>query len=841
MEPQLASGPVYRGPGQVFQQSPMQTLGSDRSGSRTDTSEEEEEDDGTLSEGETAQSLFQPAISPIATRLAWPGTPAAEKAAAMWDFMDGPTDNIADSLSSNPSVEPSHRGTVAARPGTSATMLDTNVNRASSATRPHKPASVPTIAPQHQPQMPEPSGFRKLSGSGTTPGFSSRKRASTVGGDALKKLSKAIPSISMPSNFLPSLPTPSFFSSSSSSNKRDSSLSPTRNGPVTKSGQVTTDHGFEESSRSKEESIHIRYPRGPKSLRPSGPPGQAYTLRRSTSMESTLYNPMSRVSSYGDDKRFLDVRKMTNSRFKAIMDSFDRPTFKMPQLPSMTSPFKSSSFTESSIGSGPRSPGKQPRNSTISPKDGIAILDAVLESLIGDVVVLGGYRGSILRSATSPHQQLWVPVKVGLNMRKVNLEVGLDPQDEETMEEHIIPSSMLQNIGPIDISRRLLKRMRESRNAKAGTLRVHEFAYDWRLSPARSSARLLKFLEGLKCNSMRDKPSGALVIAHSLGGLITRHAVNQRPDLFSGVVYAGVPQRCINIIGPLRNGDAVLLNQKLLTAQVNFSFRTSFVFLPEDGVCFVSKDGTQEFKFDFYDPENWVKYRLCPAVAPPLKPTLPVSKLDSALYSLREMSTTISTFDLRGRSGSDDRGRKAPTLANGGVLGPPPMPSEDSGPHQTNGDGSRTSSPGSSQGHQEDQHYSRAYKYLARTLAETKQFRAETQHRPELSDSNAYPPLAVIYGKDTPTVHAVRVSSLDAIASPDEVYNDLVFRSGDGVVLAREAMLPPGYDVVSGGRISTEKGHISILGDFAGVAKAIEAVLRGRSKGIGKGVGAMDS
>ncbi|TLD20525.1 hypothetical protein PspLS_08348 [Pyricularia sp. CBS 133598] len=833
MEPQLASGPVHTGPAQALQQAPLQTLGSDPSGSRTDTSEEE--DDGVFSEGEAAQSLFQPAISPIATRLAWPGTPAAEKAAAMWDFMEGPTDHIADSLSSNPSAGPSHGGAAAARPETPATMLAANVHGASSATMPHKPASVPTIALQHQPQMPE-SGVGKLASSGT-PGFSSRKRASTVGGDALKKLSKAIPSISMPSNFLPSLPTPSFFSSSS--NKRDSSLSPTRNGQTTKLERVTADHDFEEGSRSKEESIPIRYPHGPQSLRPSGPSGQAYTLRRSTSMESTLYNPMSRVSSYGDDERFLDVRKMTNSRFKAIMDSFDRPSFKMPQLPSMTSPFKSSSFTESSIGPGPRSPVKPPRNSTISPKDGIAILDAVLESLTGDVVVLGGYRGSILRSAAS-HQQLWVPVKVGLNMRKVNLEVGLDPQDEETMEEHIIPSSMLQNIGPIDISRRLLRRMRECRNAKAGTLRVHEFAYDWRLSPSRSSARLLKFLEGLKCN-MRDKPSGALVVAHSLGGLITRHAVNQRPELFSGVVYAGVPQRCINIIGPLRNGDAVLLNQKLLTAQVNFSFRTSFVFLPEDGVCFVSKDGTQEFKFDFYDPENWVKYRLCPAVAPPLKPALPVSKLDSALYSLREMSTTISTFDLRGRSGSDDRGRKASILANGGVLGPPPLTTEDSGPHQTSGDDSRTSSPGSSQGQQEDQHYSRAYKYLVRTLAETKQFRAETQHRPELSASNAYPPLAVIYGKDTPTVHAVRVSSLDAIASPDEVYNDLVFRSGDGVVLAREAMLPPGYDFVSGGRISTEKGHISILGDFAGVARAIEAVLRGRSKGIGKGVGAMDS
>jgi hypothetical protein len=34
-----------------------------------------------------------------------------------------------------------------------------------------------------------------------------------------------------------------------------------------------------------------------------------------------------------------------------------------------------------------------------------------------------------------------------------------------------------------------------------------------------------------------------------LGGLITRWAVNFRPDLFAGVVYAGVPQTCVNILG----------------------------------------------------------------------------------------------------------------------------------------------------------------------------------------------------------------------------------------------------------------------------------------------------
>ena len=124
--------------------------------------------------------------------------------------------------------------------------------------------------------------------------------------------------------------------------------------------------------------------------------------------------------------------------------------------------------------------------------------------------------------------------------------------------------------------------------------------------------------------------------------------------------------------------------------------------------------------------------------------------------------------------------------------------------------------------------------YLRRTLAETKQFRAELAHRAAHSKANAYPPLAVMYGKDTPTVWAARVAGREAIACAD-AYDDLVFRSGDGVVLAREASLPPGYEAVRGGRVSTDHGHITMLGDLTAVGKALEAVVRGRRKGVGLG------
>jgi hypothetical protein len=126
--------------------------------------------------------------------------------------------------------------------------------------------------------------------------------------------------------------------------------------------------------------------------------------------------------------------------------------------------------------------------------------------------------------------------------------------------------------------------------------------------------------------------------------------------------------------------------------------------------------------------------------------------------------------------------------------------------------------------------------YLTRTLAETKRFRAELAHNSSHQEANAYPPLAVIYAKDIPTTCGAAVSSREAVACAD-AYDDLLFASGDGVVLAREAMLPAGYELVRGGRICTDRGHITMLGDLAAVGKGLEALVRGRRKGIGLGKG----
>ncbi|KAI1479019.1 hypothetical protein F4774DRAFT_141288 [Daldinia eschscholtzii] len=802
-----------------------------------------------------AQSMIQPALSPAATRLTLPKTPAAEKAAALenlpggglFSVIEGPLTSEPERLSSSSAM------------GSTRTAYQTTGTRAQ--TRQNRGLSLGQLPSSHSPlyRFPSPwqSGPKQMvvqNEPSSKPALSAvfgqnnvHRRSSSGGADALKRIREALPS--MPSMSMPSISLPSFFSGPSSGKSAGldakKNISPNDSAPragrliFTETPITTSRSAAPSDNRQPLMGLPIRNADGSTSSRP---PTRPRTIRRTTSDESILYHSLSRMSSLGDDDRWNDIREQKNSRLKAITDSLDVPTFKLPQFPNIIpTPLKRNSAmgfdqSDSSLSG-------TARNSTIfetklsnNSDTNLSDLDRALELLTGDIVIMGGYRGSILRS-TRTNRQVWVPVKVGLNIRKVNLEVGLDPEDEERMEETIYASGMLKNIGPVDISKRLFKRLRECENARSGKLRVWDYGWDWRLSPHLLSRKLIAFLEQLPSNqgSGLSEGKGALVIAHSLGGLITRHAVNQRPDLFSGVIFAGTPQRCINILGPLRNGDAVLFNEKVLTAQVNFSLRTTFVFLPEDGFCFINKYTGEQYPVDFYDPQQWIKYSLSPCI----EPALPSYKSRSgALSSLRELSERLPT-PLRSRGNSAASESRSPTrnlvaeavrkveVSNDRTLAPQmgTLHGESSAAYQQqqknldHDAGTR----------------SRNLAYLTRTLAEIKRFRAETQHRPEHTQANAYPPLAVIYGKEVPTVWAASVASREAIACAD-AYDDLVFRSGDGVVLAREAMLPEGYELVRDGQVSTDRGHITMLGDMDAVGKALLAVIRGRRKGIGLGL-----
>lgn len=60
---------------------------------------------------------------------------------------------------------------------------------------------------------------------------------------------------------------------------------------------------------------------------------------------------------------------------------------------------------------------------------GASVAKDSFKKLDGNVLMLGGYRGSILRDAETG-RRLWVPLKVGFNVRKAELAIGLTDEDE---------------------------------------------------------------------------------------------------------------------------------------------------------------------------------------------------------------------------------------------------------------------------------------------------------------------------------------------------------------------------------------------------------------------------
>ncbi|KAL8767638.1 MAG: hypothetical protein Q9209_005897 [Squamulea sp. 1 TL-2023] len=583
------------------------------------------------------------------------------------------------------------------------------------------------------------------------------------------------------------------------------------------------------------------------------------SLKRSISDQSLdIRRASSLGSSLGDDTRWENVQKRVNSRAKAIADILQDSNIRLPSLPSVNlgslrpdflrgraaSDAARTSHTktwyDSSSNIQGNAPGYQngdlqanvrPQQPTVSnlqssgtsSKPVPSHLTQALESLTGDILIMGGYRGSILRSAKPPYRQLWVPVKVGLNIRRVNLEVGLGLDDEDRMEDTIFSSGMLSHIGPVDMGRRLLKRLRLCRNAQEGKLRVHDYGYDWRLSPHLLSQRLIRFLKNLPSNTETPAggESGVFVVAHSLGGLITRHAVNQHPELFAGIIYAGVPQYCINILGPLRDGDEVLLSSQVLTAQVNFTFRTSYLLLPDDGRCFIDKQTKEDYHVNFFDIAEWKRYAFSPCIAP----TSPPFGLPERKGWLNFMADNFMALAPLGRKTAPSRF----TLKNDPET-TQTLSKLDTDPHINN----HVTSNQASDDPQSTIPLAQAEEYLARTLATTVCFRDELKFDPLLSRDNRYPPLSVLYGTSVPTVYRARVASKAAIRCRD-AYDDLAFASGDGVCLARAAMLPPGYRCVPGGKVRTERGHVGLLGDLEAVGRCLNSVIDGRKRGIGSG------
>ncbi|KAH3680118.1 hypothetical protein WICMUC_000519 [Wickerhamomyces mucosus] len=404
--------------------------------------------------------------------------------------------------------------------------------------------------------------------------------------------------------------------------------------------------------------------------------------------------------------------------------------------------------------------------------------ETIWETIDEEIVILGGYRGSILRDA-STHRRVWIPIRAGFNIRKINLLIGPTDNDENQAERDIYSDDMMTHLGPVDISRRLKAKLQSN-----GKSKVHTYGYDWRLSPEKNSSKLYEFLNLLECNQYGSKRKGAIVIAHSMGGLIAHHVMQRDSSLFKGIIYAGVPSECPNILGPIRFGDAVLFSNKILTPEVNFFMRSSFSFLPRDGRCFVDKNTGERYDLDYFDADTWVEHELSPLVS---KSRLTPENHDSNYAREEARSPSQSIFGF-------DRDMKI-SLSVGSLTKQQPEEFETS--------------------------FEDSYDYLKRTLKRSKKFLDDLDFNP----SKDYPPLVIVYGDQVPTVRGCRVSGVEGIKNGQ--YSDFFYGPGDGVV-NHKWLMPERRGFPVEAKISSDAGHISLLTDMNAMSQALETIILAR-------------
>ncbi|CCF59123.1 hypothetical protein KAFR_0G00900 [Kazachstania africana CBS 2517] len=446
-------------------------------------------------------------------------------------------------------------------------------------------------------------------------------------------------------------------------------------------------------------------------------------------------------------------------------------------------------------------------------KDGYSYkrLETIWDELDGDIVILGGYRGSILRD-THTGRRIWVPIKAGLNLRKIDLLIGPNQEDEIATQKDIIPDGMLTHVGPIDVAKKLIRKLDSNQRVN-----IQEFGYDWRLSLEVSSGqlkdRLTKIYNRQKSETkLKGRPKGTYVIAHSMGGLVAHKVLQDAPYLIRGLIYVGSPSQCSNILGPIRFGDDVMWNKTILSKEANFFMRSSLYFLPLDGRCFVDSKTYERYDLDFFDPEVWKMLGLSPLVSEKRKKFLESEKEESKSTTATSSTFTLTSVPVTAAT-SVAQTLNATTKF---VFNNVPLVNKVTKDANAGVKYNETIKPPSE--YEFKTTYEDSVAYLERELKRTKKYLESLEY----DATKIYPPLAIVYGNKVPTVRGCKVDGLKDIR--DGHYDDFYYGPGDGVVHYKW-LLPErrGFPVVC--KIASDTGHVSLMTDFKAIAKAFISIV----------------
>ena len=219
------------------------------------------------------------------------------------------------------------------------------------------------------------------------------------------------------------------------------------------------------------------------------------------------------------------------------------------------------------------------------------------------------------------------------------LELEIDPLTMAPAESSLQPSGIAKTIGGVDFYGRILDVLEEAAGYRAsvpgvpnGSLerRYYTFSYDWRLDVVDSARRLDAFIEQIRTD-YGNPDLEVDIVAHSLGGLITRYYVRYgTADVLNGntfpvtqagaqkirrVALLGTPNLgSVNALRTLMRGYRVIFGT--IPTEVVATFPSTYQVLPHAIVdWFVTTSGKpldrdqfdynfwRQFNFSVFDPE----------------------------------------------------------------------------------------------------------------------------------------------------------------------------------------------------------------------------------------------
>lgn len=215
------------------------------------------------------------------------------------------------------------------------------------------------------------------------------------------------------------------------------------------------------------------------------------------------------------------------------------------------------------------------------------------------IVFIPGIKGS--RLVNSEGKLCWVGLKQILGLDQHSLKLTLANETKNTVFS-LHPDGILSNVLWQPIYSPFLTWIKENNKQD-----IHIFSYDWRIDCQEIANQFQIYLENLVAQK-----GPLMVMAHSLGGLITFSVLLNAPTLFQRILFAGVPFGTgIAFAHDMHVGERIGLNNYIMNYETHFSWRTPYIFfpLPDENNRLVDPKGNA-IPFNWYSALDWERYKL---------------------------------------------------------------------------------------------------------------------------------------------------------------------------------------------------------------------------------------